>query len=338
MNHEQRLYNYIAVLKEELSTHLFQNLLPSAPRRTPQVGDIWMLKKKEKQTLALITFHDEDVTRGVLLGNEITVASQDDVLIPPQDNTLNRQLFASLWWDEPFTREHCTHFLGRVERPSLDVVLYLLQNQLTGGYRVRAKERAIRENTPVIVWTISSIGNPQKVLEYTTGRMLLSPQDLRYEARSILRSAHEWVEQPLVQSVFERILASLSDFVDHVNSELSPTLIAQLDPTRGGPTREAQESDTTEPLMVLDIPVGGNRVIFDITLLNAQLLIRAQALSKDEAPVEGAIITLKWDSMENQKQTDEDGVVRFAPVSEHTALLSIEIQIGDEQWSQAIPQ
>ena len=42
--------------------------------------------------------------------------------------------------------------------------------------------------------------------------------------------------------------------------------------------------------------------------------------------------------MENQEQTDEDGVVRFAPVSEQTALLSIKIQIGEETWSQEISQ
>ena len=92
MKTEQHLTNYIATIKEELSINAFENLLPERSDRIPKVGDIWLLKHQTKQTLVLITFHDDDVTRGVLLENEISIASQEDVLILPTENTLKKQL------------------------------------------------------------------------------------------------------------------------------------------------------------------------------------------------------------------------------------------------------
>lgn len=344
MTYKLRLEQYIDALSRKLSIQDFSALMPEKTDRVPQVGDIWLLRRDDQQTLVMITFHDLDVTRGVLLEHELAMASQEDVFIPPEYNSLKKPLIAALWWDEPFTREDCSVFLGRVEQPTQRVVLMLLQNSLTGGYRVRATARVDCEGLPFLQWSIASMDNPEDVFSYTTGRMLISPNDLRFKAREVLRSAHQWVEEPLqislgVRSLVNKWIAACTDVIDFMNSQIGCTtrqagvLRTEADVFRG---ETGSVAKLPEEVLVMNIFVGDAQVLLKICFRDENFIISAQDISfvqRDSSYVE---VRVEYGEQRVSEILDEEGYIPIEPLVEEEKPLNIQIQYVESIWSQKI--
>ena len=199
--------DFIEALKEDVNCNPLFDLVYSMRPSTvePRVGQLWTAlstKRPGHGTLVLLTYVDGESLRAVNVFRETCIAATDDVWIPEDSSPLPYPLIASTWTDTPLLKGHLFNIMGEVSDDTMEPLLMVLQNNLTGGFRAKAVAATLSQSTedPDVEWAIAPNNRPDLKYGYSTGRRILDDNDPRNEARNLITKRVSWLASEAIDA------------------------------------------------------------------------------------------------------------------------------------------
>jgi len=202
--------------------------LPSLPRPVPAVGQLWRVTDASGQgapTLVILT-HVAAMLRGVVALEHTWAAGHDDLVLQADYTPTGRPLMACTWSDTPIPPTALAGCVGAIAARSMEPLLMVLQRQITGGFRLRAREvmDGNLENGAVL-WEVWPVGDRGATRSFMAGPRILDETDPRVRLHEVVEQRTAWLgeaattaigehaarteERPLVGQLIDRLRAAL---------------------------------------------------------------------------------------------------------------------------------
>ena len=172
----------------------------------PDLGQIWRVSPVCKEGLpALVTLtHTGEVLRCILTTSQTWMAATDDLYVPAESSPTREAMLLCTWMDQPMRHANLAGYVGQLPEEVFEPLLMVLQRNLTGGFKLRAREVTSRGDLPLVRWEICPENEDSSPRRFLSGPRILDDEDPRLQARSALRSVHGWATEEVKEEVFER--------------------------------------------------------------------------------------------------------------------------------------